>query len=169
MTATWQVLHSKPHSAKFLCEQLLCREFEAFCPRICVYPANPRARKVKPYFPGYVFVRAAIEQTNWTALQWVPGAIGLVSFGGEPACVPDTLIHAIRLRANEINDMGRERLDNFKQGDEVLINGGPFDGYKAIFETTLRGSERVRVLLKFLEVKQKLELSIKQIQPKKRR
>ena len=114
-------------------------------------------------------MRAAIEQTNWTALQWVPGAIGLVSFGGEPACVPDTLIHAIRLRANEINDMGRERLDNFKQGDEVLINGGPFDGYKAIFETTLRGSERVRVLLKFLEVKQKLELSIKQIQPKKRR
>ena len=51
----------------------------------------------------------------------------------------------------------------------MLINGGPFDGYKAIFETTLRGSERVRVLLKFLEVKQKLELSIKQIQPKKRR
>lgn len=166
MAVTWHVLHSKPRSEKFLCEQLLARELKAYCPQIRVQPANPRARKIKPYFPGYVFVRVAFEQIKLSTLQWMPGAIGLVSFGGEPACVPDALIHAIRQRTDEINNLG---LDHWKQGDTVMIEGGPFDGYEAIFEARLPGSERVRVFLKFLQVQQKLELPIGQIQFKKRR
>ena len=52
----------------------------------------------------------------------------------------------------------------------VMIQGGIFDGYEAIFDTRLAGTERVRVLLKLLKVRQmNLELPAAQIQRKKGR
>jgi transcriptional antiterminator RfaH len=169
LTAAWHVLHSKPSREEFLCDQLLSRELEAYCPRVRVHPANPRARRSRPYFPGYVFVRVALEQVGTSALQWMPGAAGLVSFGGVPASVPDALIQALRRRAEEVRDSDRRWHENLKPGDRVVIEGGPFDGYEAIFETRLPGSQRARVLLNYLQAHQKLELPLGQVQQKKRR
>jgi transcriptional antiterminator RfaH len=150
MTAAWHVLHSKPLSEHFLCEQLRARELEAYCPQIRVRPANPRARKTQPYFPGYVFVRVALEQIRLSSLQWMPGATGLVSFGGQPAHVPEALIHDIRRRTEALNAAQAAGPARLQRGDPVTIAGGPFDGYEAIFESRLPGSERARVLLKYL-------------------
>ena len=170
MAERWYVLRSKPRKEDLLWDQLRVRKIEAFHPQIRVRPVNPRARKVKSYFPGYVFVRVDLNRYNWSTLQWLPGATGVVSFGGEPADVPDTLIQAIRRRVDEINAAGGEQLDGLKQGDRVIIRGGPFDGYEAIFDAKLSGNERVRVLLKFLEVQpKKLDLPAEQIEQKKRR
>ena len=170
MAERWYVLRSKPRKEDLLWDQLRVRKIEAFHPQIRVRPVNPRARKVKSYFPGYVFVRVDLSRYNWSTLQWLPGATGVVSFGGEPADVPDTLIQAIRRRVDEINAAGGEQLDGLKQGDRVIIRGGPFDGYEAIFDAKLSGNERVRVLLKFLEGQpKKLDLPAEQIEQKKRR
>jgi transcriptional antiterminator RfaH len=98
-------------------------------------------------------------------LQWMPFSQGLVSFGSEPASVPDVLVHAIRRRVHEINAAGGEQLGGLKRGDVVIIQGGYFDGYEAIFDARLGGNERVHVLLKLLQVRQmKLELPAAQIQ-----
>jgi transcription antitermination factor NusG len=169
MTTLWYAMHSKPRKEDLLWEQLRIREIEAYNPRIRVQPVNPRARKVKPYFPGYVFVRADLERVNWSVLQWMPGATGLVSFDGQPASVPDALIHAIRHRVEEINVGGGEQLVGLKRGDLVVIEGGVFDGYQAIFDAKIPGNERVRVLLTLLQAQQKwLELPAGQIKKKKR-
>jgi transcription elongation factor/antiterminator RfaH len=169
MTALWYAMHSKPRKEALLWEQLRIREIEAYNPRIRVQPVNPRARKLKPYFPGYVFVRVDLKQVNWSHLQWMPGATGLVSFDGQPASVPDTLIQAIRHRVEEINACGGEQLQGLKRGDLVVIQGGVFDGYQAIFDAKLSGNERVRVLLTLLQAQQKwLELPAGQISKKKR-
>ena len=169
MTERWYVLHSKPRKEDLLWEQLRIRKVEAFNPRIKVQPVNPRARKIRPYFPGYVFVRVDLQQANWPSLQWMPGATGLVAFGGEPASVPDSLIHGIRNRVEEINTNGGEQLEGLKQGDPVVIQGGAFDGYEAIFDTRMSGNERVRVLLSLLQTQQRrLELPAGQIKKKKR-
>ena len=150
MSKSWYVLRSKPRKEEFLLEQLLSHKIEAYCPRIRVQPVNPRARKIKPYLPGYVFVHLNLEKINLSTLQWMPGATGLVSFGGQPAFVHDSLIQAVRNRVDEINAAGGELLNALKPGDEVSIEAGPFAGYEAIFDTRLSGSERVRVLLKMM-------------------
>jgi transcription elongation factor/antiterminator RfaH len=169
MPERWYVLHSKPRKENLLWEQLRLREIEAFHPQLRVQPVNPRARKVRSYFPGYVFVRVDLDQVNWSTLQWMPGATGLVSFGGEPASVPESLIQAIRHRVEEINASGGEQLMELKQGDPVVIQGGAFDGYEAIFDAKVSGNERVRVLLTFLKAQQKwLDLPAAQIKKKKR-
>ena len=151
MFVRWYVLRSKPNNEDLLSEQLTLRGLEAFLPRIPVKTVNPRARKTKPYFPGYVYVNLYLSQIGESALQWLPGASGLVAFGNEPGSVPDNLIQAIRARVEEIHTAGGELLRSMQAGDTVVIRDGPFQGYEAIFDERLSGSERVRVLLRLFQ------------------
>ena len=167
MTESWYCLRSKPNKEEFLCSQLMLRAIETFYPRLRVKPVNPRASKIRPYFPGYMFVSVDLEEIGANTLQWMPGALGLVFYGSEPATVQDDLINAIRNRVNAVNAAGSEWLAGLKAGDAVRIGAGPFAGYEAIFDVRLAGSERVRVLLTLLEDQQvKLELPAVHIQVK---
>ena len=96
MAVEWYVLHSKPHKEALLAEQLELRRIEIFYPRIRVQVVNPRVRKVRPYFLGYVFMHVDLDKKGLSGLHTMPGSTGLIMFGGTPANVPDGLIHAIR-------------------------------------------------------------------------
>jgi transcriptional antiterminator RfaH len=146
----WYAIRSKPRKEDAVWRQVLSQGFEVYYPRIRIQPINPRSKKVKPYFPGYLFVRADLEQVGLSVFQWMPHTLGLVSFGGEPAAVPDHLVQAIHVRVDEINAAGGETFERLRPGDVVWISDGPFRGYEAIFDARLPGSERVRVLLEFL-------------------
>lgn len=150
MAQQWYALRSKTRKEDTVWKQVNDRGIEVFFPRIRVHPINPRSRKIKPYFPGYMFVRLDLDEMGQTLFQWMPHTVGLVSFGGEPAAVPDHLIQAIRRRVEEIEAAGGEQFDGLKQGEAVRIEHGPFAGYEAIFDTRLPGNERVRVLLQLL-------------------
>jgi transcriptional antiterminator RfaH len=157
-------MHSKPNKEELLYEQLLIREIDAYYPRIKVQPANPRARKRKPYFPGYLFVRANLDSLGPSTLRWMPGALGLVDFGTDPASVPDELLQAIRQKVEQTNVMDGKPAEKFSSGEVVTIQSGPFAGYHAIFDARLPGHERVRVLLQLLSDRQVgVELSARQI------
>jgi transcriptional antiterminator RfaH len=150
MASQWYALRCKPRKEDVVWKQVHDHGHEVFYPRLRVNPVNPRARKIKPYFPGYIFIRVDLGSVGHSAFNWMPHAVGLVSFGGEPASVPDNLIFAIRQRVEEIATAGGEVFDGLKKGDRVRINVGPFEGYEGIFDTRLPGTERVRVLLQFL-------------------
>ena len=170
MSTFWYAIHSHPNKEELLWQQILTRGFESFYPRIRVHPVNPRARKIKAYFPGYLFIRADLTITGLSVFHWMPFATGLVSFGGEPSIVPDSLIVTIRQRIGEIAEAGGVLFDGLKPGDPVYIHSGPFAGYEAIFDLRLQGSERVRVLLKMLsERKVSIELDAGQIEKKRDR
>lgn len=169
MAKYWYALRSKPRKEEVLWQQLHAQEFEVFFPRLKVQPVNPRSRKLRPYFPGYMFVNVDIETVGLSTFQWMPHAIGLVSFDGEPASVPENFIYAIRKRVEEIAAAGGELFDGLKQGDVVRISSGPFAGYEALFDTRLPGSERVRVLLKMLSDRRvPMELDAGQIERKRK-
>jgi len=171
MEATWYVLHSKPRKEGFLLDQLRLGGFEAYCPFVRVATVNPRARKIRPYFPGYVFLQVDLGLSKASSLQWMPGATGFVSFDGMPARVPDGLIPLLRQRVEAVNESGGELFHDLKPGDLVRIVDGPFAGYDAIFDARLPGSERVRVLLKLLQQRRQLPLDLHagQIQRKLKR
>lgn len=169
MTSYWYTIRSKPRKEEVLWRQLRSHGFEVFFPRLKVQPVNPRSRKWKPYFPGYMFLNVDIEEVGQSTFQWMPHSIGLVSFDGEPATVPDNLVHAIRKRVEEIAAAGGELFDGLKRGDKVRINDGPFAGYEAIFDTRLPGSERVRVLIQMLSDRRLVvEMNAGQVQSRTR-
>jgi transcription antitermination factor NusG len=156
----WYALRSKPRKEDIVWRQLRGESVEVFYPRIRVNPVNPRSRKIKPYFPGYMFVYIDLEQTGVSRFQWMPHTLGLVSFGGEPSHVPDNLVIELRKRVAEIAEAGGELFDGLKTGDMVRIGSGPFQGYEAIFDTRLPGSERVRVLLELLTSKRRVPIEL---------
>jgi transcriptional antiterminator RfaH len=154
MSPSWYAIHSKPRKEELLFGQLSQRSIDVFYPRIRIQPVNPRAAKVRAYFPGYVFVHVDLAELGFSCLHWLPGATGLVSFGGEPASVPESLVAAVRRKVDRINTLGGELYDGLSRGDIVEISDGPFKGYEAIFDACLPGTERVRVLLTLLQKRQ---------------
>lgn len=161
----WYVMHSKPQKEALLRERLRLQRIEVYLPSIRVKPVNPRARKEQPFFPGYMFVQVDLEQIPISELQRIPGSIGLVCYGGEPAYVGEALIREIQNQVEEITDAADNYVDRFRAGDLVVIQDGPFATYKALFDCRLSGSDRVRVLLELLQgQKMRLELSGRQLQ-----
>jgi transcriptional antiterminator RfaH len=154
MAVYWYAMQSKPNKEEALYEQLQSQGIDVFYPRIRVTPVNPRAKKIKPYFPGYMFVHTDLEKIGISTLQWMPFARGMVIFDQEPATVPEALIHALRKRVEEVNQAGGELFNGLHKGDPIFIHDGPFAGYEAIFDLRLPGSERVRVLIKLLSQRQ---------------
>jgi transcription antitermination factor NusG len=150
MANHWYALRSKPRKEEVLWGQLRAQEYKVFFPRLRVQPVNPRSRKLRAYFPGYMFVEVDLDEVGVSTFQWMPHAIGLVSFDGEPAPVPENLIHAIAKRVEEISAAGGELFNGLRKGDTVRISDGPFAGYEALFDSRLPGSERVRVLIQML-------------------
>ena len=150
MAENWYALRVKPHRESTVYQQLQSWDIEAFLPMVRVKPKNPRAAKQKPYFPGYLFVHANLEKVGANTINWMPGTLGLVSFGGVPATVPENLIREIQQRLNQIEEAGGLVLAELEPGDRVRIVEGPFAGYEAIFDMRLPGKDRVQVLLSFL-------------------
>ncbi len=171
MALYWYALRSKPRKEEVVWRQVKNQNIEVFFPRLKVQPVNPRSRKLRPYFPGYMFVQVDLDELGLSVFKWMPQTLGVVSFGEEPAIVPEHLIHAIKKRILEIDAAGGEVFDGLSPGDKVTISDGPFSGYEAIFDARVDGSERVRVLLELLNDQRQvpLELDAGQISKKKKR
>lgn len=163
----WYVMHSKVNKEEVLFNHFRSQDINAYYPFLRVNPVNPRAKKKKPYFPGYLFVQVDLEETGTSILQWAPGSIGLVQFGGEFARVPDAIVEAIRRKLERINTKGDEKHQRFKPGDVIEIRSKPFEKYQAIFDSHIPGRDRVLVLLQLLNDRQlSVELSPDQIELK---
>ena len=167
MALQWYALLSKPRKEDIVWKQIRSHGCEHFYPRMRVHPVNPRSRKVKPYFPGYLFVRVDLEELGTSVFQWMPHALGIVSFDRQPASVPDHLIQALKKRIKAIEQAGGEVFDGLEQGDMIHIHEGPFRGYEAVFDARLSGSERVRVLLQFIDDQRIVPVELKPSQIRK--
>ena len=165
MTFCWYTLRSKPRKERALYQYICAEDVDCFYPRLRVNPVNPRARKIKPYFPGYMFVQVDLEEVGPNRFRWIPHSLGLVRFGGVPALVPENIIQGIQRTVEKINEAGGEELFHLQPGDQVTIEDGPFAGYRGVFDTRLSGSERARVLLSMLQGSREIpvELSVGQI------
>ena len=167
MAIQWYALNSHPHKEEALWRQVQSSGIEIFYPRLHVNPVNPRSRSIRPYFPGYMFVHTDLVQSGLSVFQYMPYAKGLVAFGGEPAIVPDTLIHTLAQRSCKIEDKAGALFKELNTGDTILIQTGPFTGFEALFDVRLPGTDRVRVLLKMLSSRVvPLELDAAHIQKK---
>ncbi|MCX6083307.1 MAG: hypothetical protein NTW32_27580 [Chloroflexi bacterium] len=164
MANAWYVLRSKPNKEEFFWNQLLTHRIETFYPCIKVKAVNPRSRKIRPYFPGYLFVHVDLDCVNTSLLHWMPGSGGLVSFDSIPASVPDALIAIIHKKVDDHNQVASQPMFGLKPGDKVEITAGPFAGQEAIFDNCKTGNDRVRVLITILRGRQlPIDLPVEQI------
>jgi transcription antitermination factor NusG len=146
----WYTVYSKPHKEEQVNAFLTMKGIETFYPTLKVKPTNPRCSTLRPYFPRYLFVRADLTAIGESALQWVPGAVGLVQFDSFTPAVPDHLINHLRQYVKTLVIAEENFINSLRPGDPLRIKSGPLAGYEGIFDTRLSGSERVQILLKVL-------------------
>ncbi len=147
----WYAVQTKPHK-EFMVRDTLARldGVDAYLPVLRVKPVNPRARKIRPFFPGYLFVCTDLEQVGLSSLQWAPGVIRLLGTEGEPLPIRDHVVEGIRDRLAEVQDQVARGGGLFRTGDRVRITKGLFEGYEGMFDVRLGGRMRARILVEFL-------------------
>jgi len=148
----WYTLHVKPHKEMQVYRYLRSagRDLDVYYPSFTVDPVNPRSSRIRPYFPRYLFVEAILDELGENFLQWIPGSVGLVCFGGEPAIVPDNFVLELKRRVTEFQKAGGPPGDDIKAGDRIRVASGPFADCEGVFHTWLSGEERVQVFLEWL-------------------
>ena len=147
MSAKWYALQTKPRKEWAVYDRLENEGVEIFFPVIRVQQRGTRRVRERAYFPSYMFVCVDLEQRGKDALRWIPGAKGLVRFGGEPVPVPESLVANLKKQLARLRE---ERPRGLRQGDRVRIVGGPLKGYDAIFDAHRSGKQRIDVLMSLL-------------------
>lgn len=159
---TWFLAQVKPNSANIADINLKRQGFETFL------PMEEQTRKrnsrfvtaLQPVFPGYIFVALDAAQGLWRKVNSTTGITKLVSFGKDPAQVPDDLVTALMQRCD---GSGRLLPENALQvGDQVTVTTGPFANIVAEIEQ-IAPDRRVWVLMDLLGRQTRMALQPNQL------
>lgn len=143
---TWFLAQLKPNSAKIAQTNLQRQKFETFLP----LEEETRQRNgrfitsLRPLFPGYLFVALDTAQGLWRAVNSTQGITKLVSFGKQPAPVPQDLVTQLMLRCDEAGKVLPPSA--LQPGDQVALTQGPFAHFAAEIEK-IAPDRRVWVLI----------------------
>ncbi|HXQ71948.1 MAG TPA: transcription termination/antitermination NusG family protein [Pyrinomonadaceae bacterium] len=144
---SWYAVLTKPKQEQRAETNLRAWNIEAFTPK---FKDRRRRRRqgsdysFKPLFPRYVFARFD-PQCCLHRVTFTRGVHSIVHFGDSLARIDDKIISIIQLR---MDTDGLVRVgEEFKCGDPVMIDYGPFKSLIGIFERDIGDAERVRILL----------------------
>ena len=135
MQLQWHAVHTKPRQEAVA---------EVFLSQSGIETFYPKIAPGKPLFTGYIFTKFD-EETQRRLVKYSKGVSSIVSFGDKPALVDESLIDAIKARIKD----GFVHLDppSFKKGERVEIKEGPLEGVSGIFDSRVKDSDRVVILL----------------------
>lgn len=146
----WYLVHSKPRQEARALDNLLRQGYETYWPTLPVETVRQgrRTTQAQALFPRYLFVRLGHDRgaQAWGPVRSTLGVSRLVSFGAEPARVPDTLVQTLQ---RQTTDLAQTPQPLFTPGARVRITQGPFAGLEAIYHQP-DGDARVLVLLDIL-------------------
>ncbi|MDX1664621.1 MAG: transcription termination/antitermination NusG family protein [Candidatus Promineifilaceae bacterium] len=144
----WYAVYTKPNCEKLVATWL--EEYaglEVYLPEVDTNGDNKETQR-HPFFPCYLFVRMDLGEVQKSKWQWTRGLRSLVSFGGQPAAIPEDIIDLLQHKLAAINTGGTVAQSTYRRGDSVRLKDGPFRDMIAVFDTMIQPEERVRVLLK---------------------
>lgn len=160
----WYVAKTKPRRESAAAVVLSQRDIEAYLPLVSTrWGARARSATYEPLFPGYLFVRLDLGADGWLAARSAPNIGYFLGCDGTPSPIPDDLVEAIRLRADQRTQ--EPRVIRFRHGDPVVIKHGPFTGIEAVFDGCLSGRGRVRVLLEIVQRYIPVALDVDTLEP----
>jgi transcriptional antiterminator RfaH len=145
--ARWYAVHTKPRKERQVRCYLESRGIEAYLPTLPVPSRRrPREAREEPFLARYLFAHLDLRSVPLSSINWSPGVNRVVSFGGEPAVVPDAVIAWLGRRLVRGYDKGLPLRPN----DRLRITAGPLKGLEAIFDRRLSSEDRARVFVEIL-------------------
>ncbi|RHX82337.1 UpxY family transcription antiterminator [Leptospira yasudae] len=144
----WYVLYTNPRAEKKLKRLFQERKIECFLPLLSKKKKWSDRWKVveEPMYPSYIFVKISFYQDKVKVLQ-LPGAHHFVFYDGKPYAIPDEDLNLVKSFLETYPDKIQiEIQEKLSPGKKVLIQEGPFAGYKA--EVISRKNEE-QIIVKF--------------------
>ncbi|MBQ1203150.1 MAG: transcriptional activator RfaH [Loktanella sp.] len=144
--SAWFLAQLKPNSHNIAERNLIRQGFRTFLP---MHEETIRAQgkfktRMRPLFPGYLFVALDLHDGNWRAVNSTYGITQLVSLSKTPTPVPNDLVAQIKRRCDQ--DGKLRPSDPFKEGDAVMLTKGPFANLVATIES-IAPDRRIYVLM----------------------
>jgi transcriptional antiterminator RfaH len=143
----WYVVSTKPRREAWAELTLRRKSIEVFSPQLELPRWSPRAGRVIPLFPGYLFVHIDLAR-RFHDVAWSPGVSRFVGANGTPATLDDEVVAFLQRRATPD---GRLRARSaLVAGQEIEIVSGPFAGLAGIIQHPPDSQGRIRVLMRLL-------------------
>jgi len=162
----WFVMFTNPKKEAFVNGLFQDRGLETFFPYIQFDRGYGRGIRIEPFFPNYLFFCTDLQSRQAYDLQFMPGVRGLVRFDGQPSAVPDGMLEALRKRLERYADKIFDKASYFHPGQELIVDGGPFNGLEAIFREGLSGRDRAQVMLNLLGKWTRAEIPYDHLKPR---
>jgi transcriptional antiterminator RfaH len=160
----WHLLYTKPHKEPLVHAQLDDRGYEVFFPYVQRDRGYNRGVRLEPIFPQYLFVNVDLISAEANGLRSLPGMRTIVDFGGQPAVIPDAVVHDLRGRLETYGDKILRKSESlFTPGQHVEVTDGPFIGFDAVYQRSLSGGQRVQILLDMMGSWTRMQLSVDRI------
>ena len=109
-------------------------------------------------FPSYVYIKMVMTDESWHAVRNITGVTGFVGPGSRPTPLSDAEVEALNIEEVKV------RL-SFKEGDNVQIVAGLFEGYSGVVQSISDDLRNVTVLVKRGRRDMPVELEINMIKP----
>jgi transcription antitermination factor NusG len=151
----WYAAYTRANHEKSASKQLDKRSVESFVPTFeSVRKWKDRSKRLElPLFPGYVFVRVAIE--NRLNVLVVPGIVRLVGFDKRPVALANEEIETLRMIVKRRIPAAPHPF--LTTGCKVRITRGPLVGMQGVL---LRTKGRVRLLLSIDLIRQSATVEV---------
>ena len=129
----WYVIYTKPKWEKKVAEQLAEAGIDCYCPLITqIRQWSDRKKKVEvPLFNSYVFVQ--LDESERNSVFQSAGVVRYLFWLGKPAIVRHEEIEVIKKWINT-SDAADVIVENYKIGDAIQLEPGPFSAQKAIVQ-----------------------------------
>jgi len=130
----WYAVWTRSHCEQLVTDQLLARGFETFLPKVNAWMrvGKTRRRAEQPLFPGYLFIRHALDKASHVEILKARGVVRLLGDRWDRLShVPEEEVHAVRRMVESGEPVFRHR--QLHEGDRVRITNGPLQGLEGWF------------------------------------
>ena len=131
----WYLIQFKPNSYKTAEQNLTQQGFKTFTPLQEITDRNKSkfVNKLKPLFPGYMFVGIEPNSAPWRKINSTLGVLRLVCYEGVPKPLPQKFISSLMSRCDQFGKLLPPK--SLTTGDSVRILKGAFANFVATVET----------------------------------
>lgn len=129
----WHVLWTRSNCEQQVHDQLHAKGFEIFLPKIDKWSKRGKTRRLisVPLFPGYLFVRHAMDKMSYIEISKARGLVGILGERWDKlATVDDDEVEAIRKVHG--SDLPRMPYPYLKEGQLVRIVRGPLANVEGV-------------------------------------
>jgi len=126
--------------------------------------SGKKRTREKTFFPGYILVKALLDNELQHVISGVPSVVGFLTTGDQPTSLRPDEVNRILGKIDEAREMGEQPEIPFKSGDAVKVIDGPFNNFTGFVEEVYPDKMKVKVMVSIFGRKTPLELDYLQVE-----